>query len=200
MKIVVGSTNPVKINATTIAACETWPEAEVKGVAVETGVSEQPRSDQETKQGAINRAHRAYQAFCSRQVEAQDSQPQPAKQTKGKKHQPFLAVGLEGGVLTDDQDQMWSTVWAAVFDGCNQPYLANGARFLVPDLVATRIKQGEEMGPIMSSLFQGRPVKKQEGMIGIITQNFIDRTEEYSSITKMALGLWYGRQWQKELK
>jgi len=37
-------------------------------------------------------------------------------------------------------------------------------------------------------------------MIGVVTNNFVDRTEEYSAIIKMALGLWYGRTWQKDFR
>jgi non-canonical (house-cleaning) NTP pyrophosphatase len=38
-----------------------------------------------------------------------------------------------------------------------------------------------------------KDVRSKQGMIGIITNGFVDRTEEYTGITKMALGLWYGR-------
>jgi non-canonical (house-cleaning) NTP pyrophosphatase len=38
-------------------------------------------------------------------------------------------------------------------------------------------------------------VRSKQGMIGVVTGGFVDRTEEYSSIAKLALGLWYGREW-----
>jgi inosine/xanthosine triphosphatase len=184
MIIFVGSTNPVKLNATTVAASETWPEVSAIGYEVESQVSDQPMTDEETKTGAINRAR--------------------AVLRKGLSDQKFdasevLGVGLEGGVFIDGKGEMWTTVWAAVVDKDNQLFVANGARFPVPKIVADRIEQGKEMGPIMASFFNGRLVKKQEGMIGVVTKGFVDRTEEYMAIIKMALGQWYGRDWQRQL-
>ena len=183
MHIFVGSTNPVKINATIVAAAETWPELEISGFEVVSGVSEQPTTDKETKTGAVNRAQAVLQLGLKKVTDPKN----------------VLGVGLEGGVFVDDQNQTWTTVWAAVVDHENNLYVANGARFPVPEVVAKQIKAGEEMGPIMSSFFNGRSVKRQEGMIGVVTNNFVDRTEEYSAIIKMALGLWYGRDWQNAL-
>ena len=56
------------------------------------------------------------------------------------------------------------------------------------------------MGPTMDTLMGGQNVRQNQGAIGVITKNFIDRTEEYTIIAKMALGLWYGRNWEQELK
>lgn len=104
-----------------------------------------------------------------------------------------LGVGLEGGVI-DLGYEMWSTVWVAVID--KDGYLAesNGARFIVPELVAQRIRLGEEMGPIVDKVSGTADIRKKQGFIGVLTQGFVDRTE-YSSIAKMALGIWYGRNW-----
>ncbi len=183
MYLFVGSTNPVKINAATVAASETWPEVKVDGFEVDSGVSEQPQSDEETKTGAINRAKAVLQEGL-------------------KKHQSVdecLGIGLEGGVFIDAQDKMWTTVWAAVIDRRDNLFIANGARFPVPKIVADQIREGKEMGPIMAQFFDGRPVKKQEGMIGVVTQKFVDRTEEYTAVIKLALGQWHGRDWQQKI-
>jgi len=187
MKIFVGSTNPVKTNAVTLAAVEQWPEVEVAGFEVASGVNEQPMSDAETKQGAINRAKKVLNLGLASLTQ------------KPIDDNSILGIGLEGGVFVDDEDQMWTTVWAAVIDQLGEIFLANGARFKVAKIVADDIVRGQEMGPIISNYFNGRSVKTQEGLIGIITENFVDRTEEYAAIAKMALGLWYGRNWQEKL-
>ena len=49
MKIVVGSTNPVKIKAVTMVAESIWSDVVVAGVETESGVSAQPRTDEETR-------------------------------------------------------------------------------------------------------------------------------------------------------
>ncbi len=59
MKISVGSKNPVKIKAVENCVKRIWPEAEVFGVDVDSGVKDQPRSKEEAIRGATNRAKMA---------------------------------------------------------------------------------------------------------------------------------------------
>jgi len=185
MTIFVGSSNPVKINAVIIAASETWPDVAVRGFEVKSGISEQPMTDEETRQGAENRARAALD--------------------QGEQHvslfdasETHLGMGLEGGVFRFG-DELWSTVWVAVVDDTGAVYTANGARFRVPDVIAKPILAGGEMGPVVSKLFGIPDIKKKNGAIGVITNNFVDRAEEYSAIAKMALGLWYGKDWVQQL-
>lgn len=181
--IAVGSTNPVKVNGTIQACTHVWPDINVQGFEVASGVSEQPRTDHETKTGAQNRAVAARAAGL--------------KSLAGSK-ELVLGVGLEGGVF-QDQDQLWSTVWASVTDGSGQFWDVNGARSKVPEPIAGLIQNGGEMGPAVSTLVSSPSIKQKEGMIGVITQGFIERTEEYSAIVKFALGLWYGQNWHHQL-
>ncbi len=241
MHIFTGSTNPVKINAVVSAASETWPEVQVTGVDVSSGVSDQPRSDQETERGAINRAKAALETGLfnitqsSQESDATTSVPFSSENT-------YLGIGLEGGVFTrcreetgfygvkqwqnDNQDeknikkggqksqnsklddsnenitkqtQLWSTVWAAVVDQEGNVFTSNGARCQVPEPVASFIRNGQEMGPVVAKITGKTDVRKKQGMVGIITQGFVDRTEEYAAIAKFALGLWYGRNWHQKL-
>jgi inosine/xanthosine triphosphatase len=190
MHIFVGSHNPVKINAVVGASSETWPEVIVEGFDVPSGIAEQPLSDMETKTGAINRAKAALYDGLAKYDD------------KGAKfdNEQAVGVGLEGGIFEDQEGKMWSTVWAAVIDQEDYIELANGARFQVPEIVSEQIRTGGEMGPIISQIVGETDVRKKQGMIGVITKNFIDRTEEYQIIIKMALGLWYGRNWLNEVK
>ena len=57
IRIVVGSTNPVKCEATRLAFAEAWPDKEcvVNGVKAASRVSDQPMGDTETFNGARNR-------------------------------------------------------------------------------------------------------------------------------------------------
>lgn len=189
MHIFVGSTNPVKINAVVTAASETWPEVQVEGFAVASGIPAQPISNEQTKLGAENRATAALAAgskLLSSHTPTVDSGS-------------MLGVGLEGGVFQQG-DQLWSTVWAVVADQHGQLFHSNGARFQVPAVVARQIMSGGEMGPIVAQLTGVDDVRQKQGMIGVITKGFIDRTEEYTGIIKMALGLWYGQGWDAAYK
>ncbi|MBD3279404.1 MAG: DUF84 family protein [Candidatus Pacebacteria bacterium] len=191
MYIFVGSTNPVKINAVTIAASEAWPEVKVQGLAVKSGVSNQPRSDQETKTGAINRAQAVFQqALASFKADLR---------VKLTTNNQFLGIGLEGGVF-QYQSELWSTVWCAVIDGQKNLFTSNGARFKVPKEIAQPILAGQEMGPVVGKFFNDKNLKQKQGAIGVITNNFVDRTEEYTSIVKLTLELWAGRDWYQQLK
>ena len=55
MKVVVGSKNKTKVGAVE----KVWKDAEITSLSVPSGVAAQPFSDEETMQGAINRAKRA---------------------------------------------------------------------------------------------------------------------------------------------
>ncbi len=179
MYFFVGSNNPVKLQAAKMAGISSWPDLQVSGYSVPSGVSDQPRTDSETKTGAANRAAAALiagrRANSSTKIEA-------------------LGLGLEGGVFVQD-GELWSTVWVAVTDG-TETYFANGARFKIPDAIAQPIVAGEEMGIVVGKLLQNPLIKQQQGMIGVVTKNFVDRTEEYAALTKLAVGLWYGRDWE----
>lgn len=181
--IFVGSTNPVKINAVKFATESHWPDIQISGFEVPSQVSEQPRSDVETRQGAQNRAQ-AVLILGKSETESQATS---------------LGVGLEGGVFTDSKGELWSTVWVSVVDQSGQYWDANGARFKIPPKIASLINAGEEMGPALSKLFGGADIKRQNGAIGIVTNNIVTRTEEYAAICKLAIGLWYGQDWADSL-
>lgn len=187
MQLFVGSTNPVKLNAVTTAASETWPDVKVVSVDVPSGINSQPMTDEETRIGARNRAVSALdEGLRMSNLEEADAQD-------------VLGVGLEGGVFEQD-DELWSTVWVVVSDGDGNIYESNGARFKIPESISEKLRGGEEMGPIVNRMFGGKDVRRTNGAIGVITKDFVDRTEEYAAIAKMALGLWYGRDWEQQVR
>ncbi|MDA1079099.1 MAG: inosine/xanthosine triphosphatase [bacterium] len=177
MKIAVGSTNPVKLNAVRLAAQGQWPDVIVTGFEVPSGVSEQPRSDEETRQGARNRAAAALEAGGNT---------------------TDLGLGLEGGIHIYE-GELWSTVWVVLIDQAGEYYESNGARFKLPKIIADKLAAGAEMGPAVSQLFATDNIKQKQGAIGVITRGFVDRTTEYASIAKLALGLWFGRDWEQDI-
>lgn len=183
MKIFVGSANPVKVNAALAAAIETWPDVKALGFSVESNVAAQPFSDEETKEGALNRAQAAL--------------AEGLKEHEGE----CLGVGMEGGIV-DLGEEMWSTVWAAVVDRDGNEAMSAGARFRVPDSVAEKIREGIEMGYAVADIIgeeNKNKIKQEQGLIGILTDGFVDRTEEYQGIIKLALGIWYGRKQAQKL-
>ncbi len=185
MTIFIGSTNPVKVQAVKTAANGKWPDIQIKGFDVASGIAEQPMTDEETKIGAENRAKAALAAGLSANPELENAQE-------------ALGMGLEGGVFING-DELWSTVWGCVVDKDGQSYFANGARMKVPQRIAELLLAGKEMGPVVEQLVGEQDVRRKQGMIGVVTNNFVSRTEEYAVIAKLALGVWYGRDWDAKL-
>ena len=171
MKIIVGSTNPVKIEAIKLAS-KGVPNCEIVGVDVESGVSSQPRTDEETKKGSIQRAKKALETDKTAD----------------------LGIGLEGGVTPID-GHLWNTVWCAVVDRDGHVTVANGERFALPKKLADVIDGGKEMGPAMDELTGVADIKKKQGMIGVVTNGYITRTQMYAGLAHLAIGLWIGREW-----
>lgn len=188
MTFFVGSTNPVKLKATAQAAARRWPSALVEGFAVASGVSEQPLSDEETRRGAHQRALAALAA-------GRAAHPDLTAENA-------LGVGLEGGVFTpaDAPTELWSTVWVVIVDDSGRHWESNGMRLQLPEKIAAAIREGGEMGPAVSQLIGGSPdLKQKQGMIGVITNNYLDRAEGYQAIATLALGLWHGREWEAQI-
>lgn len=175
ISIGIGSTNPVKVKAVEDAVNSVWQqrdeayEAAFRGLAVESGVSAQPFSDEETLTGARNRAQAVLQA---------DKQVQ-------------IAIGLEGGVFEDAENQIWSTVWVCVLDRQGNERVANGMRFILPPEIQAGLRTGKELGDVMNDLTKRTNVKHNEGMIGILTGGAIPRSSEYSNLARLAFALWW---------
>lgn len=158
MRIAVGSGNPVKRDA----VAEALSTATVESVAVESGVSEQPWGDDETIEGAKNRAERAL----------------------GDDHD--LGVGLEGGVAERD-GTLFLIMWAAATDG-NRVEIGGGPRVRLPADVAARLHAGEELGPVMDDLLDTSGVAEDQGAAGVLTDGVTDRTEALRTAVAGALG------------
>ncbi|MFC1653989.1 inosine/xanthosine triphosphatase [Patescibacteria group bacterium] len=171
MKIVVGSTNPVKINSVKNATKEHLSDVEVIGVEVESSVSDQPMSDEETKNGAFERAVAARNKMKS-----------------------DYGIGLEGGVFVED-GKVWNTVWCCVVDGNENVEYVNGFRFVLPEKLERKILKGEEMGPAMDSLIGTEDIKKKQGSIWIMTDGWITREECYRDLVRIALGRILSKDW-----
>ncbi|NPA21993.1 MAG: inosine/xanthosine triphosphatase [Candidatus Micrarchaeota archaeon] len=147
MKVVVGSTNPVKINAVKRA----FPEHEVIGAEVESGVPSQPIGE-ETWKGAINRAKQAFQ-------------------------HGDLGVGIEGGIQKL-YSRWYGFGVVAIYDG-EEVYLGTSGWFELPEWLVKRLLEGEELGELMAKLTHTPDLKKKWGAIGVLTKGKLSREDLY---------------------
>ncbi len=136
----------------------------IAGVAAESGVSAQPMGDDETIQGAVNRAQAALAA-------APDAE---------------LAVGLEGGVV-EIGGALYCCAWCAIADRAGRVGLASTGRCQLPPPVAQLIRGGMELGADDYIVFGRINSKQGEGAVGLLTRGRIDRASFYAPAVTMAL-------------
>ncbi|MBM7554922.1 DUF84 family protein [Thalassobacillus pellis] len=159
-QIYIGSQNPAKINSVK----NVFPDFSVEGVMVESKVSAQPFSDEETMEGAINRAREC------------------AKMKKS-----VFGLGLEGGVM-EIEDELYLCNWGALIDTQENLYMASGARIPLPDKIKNELEKGRELGDVMDEYAEKQEIRKREGAIGIFTNAAINREEMFVHIVKLLKG------------
>lgn len=164
-KLVVASTNPVKLSAARAGFEKMFPHeaVEVRGVSVASGVSDQPKSDREVFQGAWNRAH-------------------GASDTAGDGD---FWIGIEGGV-EDGHDGMEAFAWTVVKSKAGACGRGRTGAFLLPPQIANLIRQGKELGEADDIVFGRTNSKQENGAIGILTDNAIDRAKFYADAVALA--------------
>ncbi len=161
MKILVGSTNPVKINATREAFERFYNNVEVIGFPVSSGVSEQP-VEEEVLAGAKNRA-----------LELIDL-------NKKENLNAGLFVGIEGGI-GKLAGRWFSFGGVCIIDEEGNEGYGTSALFELPEFIINRLLNGEELGPVMDELQNQTNTKQKHGAIGFLTNGAMDRKELYVS-------------------
>ena len=164
--IVVASQNPVKIQAVVNGFQRMFVDQEfaVQNISAPSGVSHQPRSNAETVQGAVNRA-----AEAARRLPKAD-----------------YWVGIEGGVEDTAEGEMIAFAWVAIRD---HDRLGSGrtGTFFLPPVVADLIRQGKELGEADDIIFGRINSKQDNGAVGLLTGNVIDRVQLYEQAVILAL-------------
>lgn len=165
-KIIVASHNPVKIAATKAAFEKMFPNESFsfEGVSVSSDVSEQPLSDDETYQGASNRAANAQQA-------APDAD---------------FWVGLEGGIEAKGDDTE-SFAWMVIRSKDGQIGKGRTGTFFLPPQVAALIREGKELGEADDIVFQKTNSKQSNGAVGLLTGDIVTRADYYETALLFAL-------------
>ena len=162
-RVVVGSTNPVKIAAVRAVLERVGSGAEVSGLAVASGVRDQPVGDDETIRGATQRA-RAVLSACDAD----------------------LGVGLEGGVV-DEGGVMRTCAWAAVVARDGRVGTGGSLAMPLPARVAALVRDGVELGHAMDRVTGAQNTKHGAGAVGILTAGLVDRQRAYESLVAYAL-------------
>ena len=165
IKVIIASLNPVKINAVKEGFGKMFPAQTFSfhGVNVTSNVSAQPMSDSETFEGASNRASNAMKVLPDADY----------------------WVGIEGGVEQKGSDMeafAWIIIKSTHGDG-----MARTSTFFLPDRVVELINEGKELGDADDIVFGQSNSKQQNGAVGILTGNVVDRTSYYTQAVILAL-------------
>jgi inosine/xanthosine triphosphatase len=172
MIIYVGSQNKAKVKAVEIALAQIKERQnnnftairKVEGVNVLSGVSGQPKYDEETIQGALNRCQ-----------ELKDKYPDS------------ICIGLEGGVQETAYGLLLCN-WGVLMDQEGNRYIAGGARIPLPESVTEGIRQGKELGEVIEDYAQKSNIRQNEGAIGILSNGLIDRPHMFAEVVLLLLG------------
>ena len=164
-RVAVGSTNPVKVAAVRAVVARIAPSASVEGVAVASGVPDQPFGDDETIRGARARATAARIALAA-----------------------DLGVGIEGGVVEMPDGSMRTCAWAAVASSDGRDAVGGSLAMPLPDAVARLIRErGLELGHAMDEVTGQAETKRGTGAVGILTAGLVNRRQAYETLVAYAL-------------
>lgn len=164
-KIIIASHNPVKAEAVQNGFQRLFPDEEfqVSTVSVESGVSDQPMSDKDAYDGAVNRAENAKKAVPD----------------------ATFWVGLEGGC--DYQNgAMVAFAWI-VIEADGMQGTARTALFRLPLKVQSLVESGLELGDADDIVFGRENSKQKSGAVGLLTQDVETRTSLYEQAVILAL-------------
>ncbi|GAB3818163.1 inosine/xanthosine triphosphatase [Pontibacter rugosus] len=164
-KVVVASKNPVKVNAALDGLKRMFPEDEFDAapVNVPSGVADQPMTEQETLQGALNRVNSAYEQYPDADY----------------------WIGIEGGI-ENFNGELAAFAWVVVQDK-EQLGKARSGTFFLPKAVQELVEQGLELGEADDKVFGHTNSKQKGGAIGLLTDNAVDRRELYEQAVVLAL-------------
>lgn len=166
LNIVVASRNPVKIDAVRQAFSKQFPAAglQIVSLEVESGVSTQPATDEETRRGARTRVENARRASP----------------------EADFWVGLEGGIDTFD-DQLMAFAWMVVCSRDGKIGEARSVTLPLPPAVKELVTSGLELGAANDRVFGTVNSKQQGGAYGLLTDGRYSREFIYSQTLIIAL-------------
>ncbi|MGK9475731.1 inosine/xanthosine triphosphatase [Melioribacter sp. OK-6-Me] len=167
MKVVVGSKNPVKIEATREVFSIYFDKPDIESHDAPSEVNPQPLGD-ETFRGAYNRAFHLYKLF--------NDSPRKAN----------FYVGIEGGI-TKLYDRWFAFGCMCIIDSNKRFSYGLSPFFELPDSITQKLLDGIELGIVIDELTNQENTKQKEGAIGFFTRGVMNRKELYVEGLKTAI-------------
>ena len=159
MKVLVGSQNPVKIEAVREAFSKYFDTVEVTGINVNSGVSNQPVNS-ETFEGAKNRALQLKRINDERGLGAR------------------FFVGIEGGII-NLYSRWFALGGVCILDEKGRAGFGISPSFELPESITEHLLNGIELGDVMDRLTGVHNSKQKKGAIGFFTKGVVERKDAY---------------------
>eukprot|EP00930_Biecheleria_cincta_P041992 TRINITY_DN28879_c0_g1_i1.p1 TRINITY_DN28879_c0_g1~~TRINITY_DN28879_c0_g1_i1.p1 ORF type:complete len:202 (+),score=34.06 TRINITY_DN28879_c0_g1_i1:33-608(+) len=166
-KLAVGTRNPGKIDAVrrSLASYEKLRNFEIQGAQVESGVSDQPITMEETTMGAKTRAERARAA-----VEGAD-----------------LGIGMESGLFTSG-GKMFDVCACSIFDG-EQHHVGYSCAWELPPRVVECVEKGMNLTDAFNhcKICDDPEIGDKGGALAVMTGNRVTRPDYTVQSIQMAI-------------
>lgn len=159
MKILVGSINPVKINAVSETFSLYFENIIVEGISVPSNVPDQPIND-ETYLGAQNRAMALQKINSEQNINAD------------------FFVGIEGGIQKTFGKWFAFGCMCLIHKSGNTSF-GTSAHFELPEIVINQLLQRKELGFVMDEIMKQENTKQKGGAISYFTNGRMNRKELY---------------------
>lgn len=137
---------------------------DISGVSVPSGVSDQPFSSHETLAGATNRSNNV----------------------RAKCPEADFWVGIEGGVEPENGGSLIAFAWI-VIQSRDQIGKGRTGAFFLPPQISQLVRQGVELGDADDIVFGRTNSKQENGAVGILTGDVMNRASLYEEAVVMAL-------------
>ncbi|MGC8710669.1 MAG: DUF84 family protein [Candidatus Micrarchaeia archaeon] len=158
MKIAIGTTNKLKVDAITSALRPIFRDAEFVSASVESGVSDDPKGDEEGIRGALNRARNAMD-----------------------KEHADMGVGPEG-ITSKNSYGTFVYGYVVIVDKEDRIGIGASAKVMLPDKLAKMIDSGDGLADAIAELSAKtkEQVRTELGTNGILTNGMYDRNKEFA--------------------
>jgi inosine/xanthosine triphosphatase len=156
IEIAVGSNNPTKVGAVELAAEKYLPNITVLPADVPSGVPDQPWGDEQTVEGARNRATAALLMLGTE-----------------------IGIGIESGVHEGPAGRLFAVSWAVAVDQHERVGIGASERFPLPAEVAARLRAGnDELGALIDDMLPNTAGRARlVGAVNVITVSRRDRLD-----------------------
>ncbi|TMP31543.1 non-canonical purine NTP phosphatase [Pseudoalteromonas rubra] len=164
IKVLVGSKNPVKINAARQIFMQYYPDHDIQceGLHAPSGVADQPLGEPDTLLGAQNRVHHLVDH-----------------------HTADYYCAMEGGAHQFAYGPA-TFAFVVISDGLKES-VGRSANLPLPQRIYDALLGGEELGHVMDRMFDTDNIKQKGGAIGLLTNHLATRESAYTQALLLAM-------------